>query len=251
MMMLMNGNNVIITGCTRGIGRAMVEVFARNGANIWACIRKPSDPFISFSEKLAGEHNIRIMPIYFDLTNPVEIKAAVNAIMSAKLPVHGLINNAGITYNALFQMTSMDKLREVFEVNLFSQFLFTQYIVKLMVRQKGGSIINVCSSAAIDANSGRSAYGASKAALICVTKVLAAELAEHGIRANAIAPGITETDMVAQSMSKEVINETVAHTMLKRMGKPADIANIALFLASNMSSYITGQVIRADGGLSR
>jgi 3-oxoacyl-[acyl-carrier protein] reductase len=146
-------------------------------------------------------------------------------------------------------MTTMDRLREVFEVNFFSQFLFSQYIVKLMIRQKGGSIVYISSSAAIDANSGRSAYGASKAALICLTKVMAAELAEHGIRVNAIAPGITETDMVAQSMSQDIIDETVAHTMLKRMGRPVDIANTALFLASDLSSYITGQVIRTDGGL--
>ena len=148
-------------------------------------------------------------------------------------------------------MTSMDKMREVFEVNFFSQFLFSQYVVKLMVRQKSGNIVNIVSSAAIDGNPGRSAYGASKAALICLTKVMAAELAEHNIRVNAIAPGITETDMVEQSMSQEIIRETVASTMLKRIGRPIDIANTALFLASDLSSYITGQVIRTDGGLGR
>jgi len=249
--MFMKDRNVIITGCARGIGRAMLEIFAKNGANVWACIRKPSDDFVAYSGRLADEYNVRIMPVYFDLADPGQIKAAVGSIMSAKLPVHGLVNNAGITYNALFQMTSMDRLREVFEVNFFSQFLLSQYIVKLMVRQKGGSIVNISSSAAIDADSGRSAYGASKAALICLTKVMAAELAERGIRVNAIAPGITETDMVAQSMSQDIISETVAHTMLKRMGKPVDIANTALFLASDLSSYITGQVIRTDGGLGR
>jgi len=248
---VVKNNNVLITGCTRGIGYAMLEIFAMNGANIWACIRQPSESFFSYSEKLSYEHNVRIMPVCFDLRDLNQMKAAVNLIMSAKLPVHSLINNAGLTYNALFQMTPMDKLREVFEVNFFSQYLFTQYIVKLMIRQKRGSIINISSSAAIDGNAGRSAYGASKAALICVTKVMAAELAEHGIRVNAIAPGITETEMVVQSMSRDVIKETIAHTALKRIGEPAEVATTALFLASNLSSYITGQVIRVDGGLRK
>jgi 3-oxoacyl-[acyl-carrier protein] reductase len=249
-MMLMKDNNVIITGCARGIGRAMLEVFAVNGANIWACVRKASDETLVFFDNLAREHNVRITPVYFDLENADQIKAAVQTIVSAKLPVHALVNNAGITYNALFQMTSMDKMRKVFDVNFFSQFLFTQYIVKSMVRQKYGSIVNVSSTSAIDANSGRGAYGASKAALICVTKAMAAELAEYGVRANAIAPGITETDMVAESMSSDVIKATIAQTKLKRIGRPGDIANTALYLASSMSSYITGQVIRVDGGLS-
>ena len=243
----MEDRNVIITGCARGIGRAMLEVFAKNGANVWACVRRPSDDFAAYSGGLADECNVRIMPVYFDLAGPDQIKAAVGTIVSARLPVHGLINNAGITYNALFQMTSMDRMREVFEVNFFSQFLFSQYVVKLMVRQKSGNIVNIVSSAAIDGNSGRGAYGASKAALICLTKVMASELAEHDIRINAIAPGITETDMVEQSMSQEIISETVARTML-RIGRPVDIAHTALFLASDLSSYITGQVVRADGG---
>ena len=247
----MKDRNVIITGCARGIGRAMLEVFAKNGANVWACVRRPSDDFAAYSGGLADECDVRIIPIYFDLADPGQIKAAVSTIMSAKLPVHGLVNNAGITHNALFQMTSMDKMREVFEVNFFSQFLFSQYVVKLMVRQKSGNIVNIVSSAALDGNPGRSAYGASKAALICLTKVMAAELAEHNIRVNAIAPGITETEMVEQSMSQEIISETIASTMLKRIGRPIDIANTALFLASDLSSYITGQIIRTDGGLGR
>jgi 3-oxoacyl-[acyl-carrier protein] reductase len=118
-----------------------------------------------------------------------------------------------------------------------------------MVRQNAGSIINISSTAAIDANAGRSAYGASKAAVICTSKAMAAELGDKGIRVNVIAPGITNTDMVSASMSQEVIDATINQTSLKRMGIPADIADAALFLASDMSSYMTGQVIRIDGGL--
>lgn len=246
---MLTGKNAIITGCARGIGKRILENFAANGANIWACIRKPNEEFTSFVQELAAQHQVTITPLYFDFANTEEIKAAVLEIKKSKESIDILVNNAGITYNALFQMTTMEKLKEVFEINFFSQFLFTQFVVKLMTRQRSGNIINISSSAAIDANAGRSAYGASKAAVICMTKALARELAEYNIRANVIAPGITETDMVTASMSDEVINTTVAQTKLKRIGQPFEIANAALFLASDLSSYITGQVLRVDGGL--
>jgi len=248
-MMLLQNKNVIISGCSRGIGHAILEVFAANGANVWACFRKPSDEAVALCGQLAQEHNVRIMPVYFDLEESEQIKSAVQTIMAAKIPVHALVNNAGIIYSALFQMTSLEKMKQVFQVNFFSQFLFTQYIVKLMIRGKQGSIVSISSTAAMDGYPGRSAYGASKAALACATKVMASELAEYGIRANVIAPGIVNTDMVSQNVSGGVINATVAQTMLKRMGTPNDIANMALFLASDKSSYITGQIMRVDGGL--
>lgn len=247
--MLLKGKNVIITGCARGIGQSMLELFTANGANVWACARKPTNEFEKRVENLAQEFGVKVTPIYFDFQNEQEMKASVKTIMSAKEKVDILINNAGITYNALFQMTTMEELRKVFEVNFFSQVMFTQYIVKLMIRSGAGSIVNIASSAALDGNSGRSAYGASKASMICVTKALAEELAEYKIRVNAIAPGITKTEMVDASMTAQVIQQTIQNTSLKRIGKPSEIASVALFLASDMASYLTGQVIRVDGGM--
>lgn len=247
--MLLKDKNAIITGCARGIGRSILELFAQNGANIWACVRKPDKKFLNYIEKLSKDFGVKIIPVYFDLTNSEEIKSAVKTIMLSRQKVDILVNNAGITYNALFQMTSMDELKNVFEVNFFSQFMFTQYIIKLMVRQKKGSIVNIASSAAIDGNSGRGAYGASKAALICVTKSISEELGEYNIRANAIAPGITDTGMVSDSMTDKVIQETLNKTCMRRIGQPNEIAKAALFLASDMSSYVTGQVLRVDGGM--
>jgi len=246
---LLQGKNVVITGCARGIGRSMLAAFTENGAGVWACARTPSPEFEKVAADLSSAHGVRVTPLYFDVAVAAGMKEAVKAIMASKIPVDALVNNAGITYNALFQMTSLEKMREVFEVNFFGPVAFTQLIVKLMVRQKAGSIINVSSTAALDANPGRGAYGASKAALACMTRAMAHELAEHGIRSNAIAPGITDTDMVGQSMSEATVAAAVEQTKLKRMGKPSEIAAAAMFLASDYSSYVTGEVLRVDGGL--
>ena len=246
--MLLINKNAVITGCNRGIGKAIMTIFAENGSNIWACVRKPSNEFEAYIKELSTRCDTEIWPVYFDLEDGEQIKSAVKTIMSAKKPVDALVNNAGITYNALFQMSTIDKMREVFNINFFSQMIFTQFIVKLMLRKKSGSIINIASSAGIDGNAGRSIYGASKAAIICATKAMSVELGGNGIRVNAIAPGITQTEMLS-SMTDEVIRDTVLQSHLKRAGNPDEIAKASLFLASDMSSYVTGQVLRVDGGL--
>lgn len=248
--MLLKDKNAVITGCARGIGKSILETFAQNGANIWACCRKPDEEFEKYIEALAKECEVTITPVYFDLADIEQIKAGMKTIMASKQKIDILVNNAGITFNALFQMSTLDKMREVFEINYFSQMMITQYIAKIMVKFGGGSIISISSTAALDANSGRSVYGASKAALLCSTKAISEELAEYNIRANTVAPGMTETDMVASSMTNELIQKTIDQIKLRRIGQPCEIANAVLFLASDMSSYITGQVLRVDGGLS-
>jgi 3-oxoacyl-[acyl-carrier protein] reductase len=246
--MLLKDKNVIITGCAQGIGKVMLETFAENGANVWACARTKTDEFEVNAKSLSEKYHVNVWPVYFDLRDHEQLKAAAKSITSTKLPVDALINNAGVTYNALFLMSTMDKLHEVFEVNFFSLFLFSQHIAKTMMRQKKGSIINISSSAGIDGNAGRSVYGASKAAVICATKAMAEEFGSFGVRVNSIAPGITRTTMIS-SMTEKVIQETILQSDLKRMGDPRDIANATVFLASDLSSYVTGQVIRVDGGL--
>jgi 3-oxoacyl-[acyl-carrier protein] reductase len=246
--MLLKDKNVIITGCAQGIGKVMLETFAANGANVWACARSKTDEFEATAKELSEKYHVEIWPVYFNLADHEQLKLAVKSITSTKRSIDVLVNNAGITYNALFLLSTMDKLREVFEVNFFSQFLLSQYIAKTMMRQKKGSIINISSSAAIDGNAGRSVYGSSKAAVICMTKAMAAELGASGVRVNSIAPGITKTTMLT-SMTDKVIQETILQSDMKRLGNPEDIAKVALFLASDMSSYVTGQVLRVDGGL--
>lgn len=247
--MLLKGKNAIVTGTNRGIGQKVLEVFAENGANVWACARSHSDEFEKNCQELENKYKVKIWPVYFDMTNSEDMKRAVKSIRNDQQPVDILVNNAGITYNSLFQMTSMEKLKEVFEVNYFAPFLFSQYIVKLMQKRKSGSIINFSSTSGMDVNVGRAGYSASKAAFISTTRIMAAELGAQGIRVNAVAPGMTRTDMVIGQIAEQEIEKTVQATMLNRIGEPLDIANTVLYLASDLSAYVTGQVLRVDGGL--
>ena len=247
--MLLKNKTVVLTGCNRGIGKAILGVFAKNGASIWACVRQLDDDFIDFTKGVEDDHEVNITPVPFDLADEGQVKEGINTIRSAKQPVDILVNNAGVIFTALFQMTSVAKMKEVFEINYFSQILLTQSITKIMARQKAGSIINISSSAAIEGNEGRMAYASSKAAIIASTKVMAKELAMYNIRVNAIAPGLTETDMMQGSTSKEALDFTLQRICMRRVGKPEEIANVALFLSSELSTYMTGQVLRVDGGM--
>ena len=247
--MLLKNKTVVLTGCNRGIGKSILGVFAKHGASIWACVRQLDDDFIDFTKGVEDDHEVNITPVPFDLAHEGQVKEGINTIRSAKQPVDILVNNAGVIFTALFQMTSVAKMKEVFEINYFSQILLTQSITKIMARQKAGSIINISSSAAIEGNEGRMAYASSKAAIIASTKVMAKELAMYNIRVNAIAPGLTETDMMQGSTSKEALEYTLQRICMRRIGKPEEIANVALFLSSELSTYMTGQVLRVDGGM--
>lgn len=247
--MLLANHNVVITGCNRGIGRAILTLFAHHGANVWACIRHPCDAFDELARSLRKETGVRIEPICFDLADPNQVKAGVQRITAEKQPVHVLVNNAGAIHTAPFVMTTEKSMREMLDVNFLGPVLLCQYISRLMTRQRNGSIINIASSAAIDGNEGRTAYAAAKAAMLTATKVLARELGSAGVRVNAIAPGLTNTDMLTGSTSPEAQESTLSHTILRRVGRPEEIAGAALFLASGLSSYVTGQVLRVDGGM--
>jgi 3-oxoacyl-[acyl-carrier protein] reductase len=246
--MMLKGKNAVITGCLKGIGRSTMDLFAQNGANIWACCQHEDPEFESQIKELAVKNNIWITPLYFDLLDPEQVKSAAHVIRDTKQPVDVLVNIAGMTHDALFLMTTMEQMKKVFEVNFFSQMLLTQYITKYMLRQKAGSVINISSISAIDGNSGQLSYSASKAAIIGATKTLSAELAGSGIRVNAIAPGVIKTEMT-EKMPADVLAGLMVKSDLKHMGLPEEVAGVIMFLASDMSSYITGQIIRVDGGI--
>ncbi len=242
------GKNIVITGSMRGIGKSTVEKCAYYGANIWACARNGSAEFENELNLLAKKYNVQIWPVYFDLSDENQIKNAVKEIKKQHLQIDALVNCAGVIPEShSFQMMSIDSLMAVLNVNLIGTTILTQYISRIMVRQKHGNIVNISSIAALDGIPGQYEYVTSKAALIGSTIKLANELANDGIRVNAIAPGIIETEM--SSKMSDFLKETVVNqTMMKRLGKPEEIANVIAFLSSDLSSYITGQVIRVDGG---
>lgn len=246
---ILDGKNIIVTGTAKGMGLAMMELFSKLGASVFALARKETEEHLELCKKISLDNNVEIIPLYFDLTDEDGMKEAVKNIRSTKKKIDGLVNNAGITHNSLCQMTKMEDVRRVMETNFFAPYLLIQYISKIMVRTGGGSIVNIASTAALDGNAGKSAYGPSKAALITLTKCLAEELGDKGIRANAICPGVTDTGMIAQ-MHDYIYEIEKNAASLKKNGKPQDIANTAAFLLSDMSSYITGQVIRVDGGIT-
>jgi 3-oxoacyl-[acyl-carrier protein] reductase len=245
--MLLSGRNAIVTGANRGIGRAIVEAFAQNGARVWAHARRGTPEFLADMAAIAGRHGVEIEPVIFDVTDKAAMKAGVRQIAASKRPVDVLVNNAGIAHGGLFQMTSVDTIREVFEVNFFSVLELSQPVVRLMQKNKKGSIVNIASICGIDLKLGNIAYGVSKAALMAATKTMAAELGAYGIRVNAIAPGLTDTDM-ANLMAEKARREMVESASLKRPARPEEIAGAAVFLASDMASFVSGHVLCADGG---
>ena len=247
--MLLQNKTVVVTGCNRGIGKKILEVFSANGATIYACVRNITEEFKTYLNEIKNKFNNQIIPIQFDLNDENQIKMAVNNVLLSNPSIDILVNNAATIHTALFQMTSIKKLKEVFETDFFSQALFTQYILKSMIKNKTGSILYISSTSALDGNEGRSAYSSAKASMIAQAKVLSREVGKYNIRVNTIAPGLTDTDMMRKNTSNEIIDEVTSRISLKRIADPEEIAKVALFLSSDLSSYITGQVIRVDGGM--
>ena len=247
--MLLKSKTAVVTGCNKGIGKKILEVFSANGATVFACVRNIDEQFESFINELKQKFNNQIIPIQFDLNDEKKIKEAADKIITSNKPIDILVNNAASIYTSIFQMTPVKKLKELFEVNFFSQTIFTQYILKSMVKNKKGSIVYISSSSALDGNEGRSAYSSAKAAIIAHAKVLSRELGMHNIRVNSIAPGLTNTDMMKKNHQEKIINEMISRISLRRIANPEEIANVVLLLSSDLTSYITGQVIRVDGGI--
>jgi 3-oxoacyl-[acyl-carrier protein] reductase len=262
---MLKGKNIFITGTNRGIGKAILEACAAVGANCWAHARanrlvgklsgweveKWGDGEVLFSDwckGLAEKYGVSVTPVFFDMTDASTMKDAVRQLMTSKVAVDVLVNNAGITDNALFQMSSEKMLRTEFEVNVFAPFMLTQYILKIMLRQKHGNIVNIASVSGLRGDIGRSVYGMTKAALVSLTQSLAAEVGRQGVRVNAVAPGFIETDMMAY-MTPEVIQRNLEMSRLGRIGKAEEVARIVVFLASDEAAYMTGQVVRVDGGM--
>lgn len=241
--------NIVVTGCLQGIGRETLKTLAENGANVFACAYKQTDEFEQFCSELATDNNVSIWPVYFDMMDNSSIKEAAKAIQSQKVEIHGLVNIAGINKDAFFNMVTYQDMLDTFRVNFFSQIIFTQYIVKLMQRKKtAGSIAFTSSITAFDGNEAQLSYGASKAALVGAMKTMALELGKTGIRVNAIAPGVIRTPMT-ESLDESVIDKKVKTMDMPRLGEAREVADLFMYLMSDLSSHISGQTIRVDGGI--
>jgi 3-oxoacyl-[acyl-carrier protein] reductase len=244
----MRGKNAIITGARSGIGKATVELFAENGANVWAGLRQPNPEFEAWADELGQRHGVWVKPVYFDLTDEEAVKVALKGIFDEKKQIDVLVNNAGVAHGSFLQMTSMNKLREVFAVNFFAQVLLMQLVSRVMVRRKSGAIVNLASVAGLDGEAGYTAYGSSKAALAFATRTASRELAPLGVRVNAVAPGLIQTPMM-DLMEENAKKGMISGASLGRPGETREVAEAILFLASDKSSFITGQILRVDGGL--
>lgn len=244
---LFDGKCVMITGANGGIGSASVRAFAAEGADVIAHARSKSESYEEELRKISREYEVDILPVYFDLTDYDAMKSVIRDLMKQKKLIDVLVNNAGVNHGGLFQMTSIAEIRRVFEVNLFAQMELTQMVLKMMIRKKKGAIVNIASNSGESLIPGNSAYGVSKAAIIAWTKTLAAEMGKQGIRVNAVAPGLTDTKM-GQNVELNIGKEMVVSTAMNRKAEPKEIAEIAVFLASENASFVNGQTIVADGG---
>jgi 3-oxoacyl-[acyl-carrier protein] reductase len=246
-MKLLEGKNVIITGASRGIGKGIAEVFASQGANI-AFTYRSSDKKAKTLELELAANGCKAKGYKSDASNFEAAQQLAVDVMEEFGSIDVLVNNAGITKDGLIMRMSEEDFDSVMDANMKSVFNMTKAVLPTMLKQRKGSIINMSSVVGVKGNAGQANYSASKAAINGFTKSTALELGSRNIRCNSIAPGFIETEMT-EALGEEVVQEWRDQVPLKRVGTPDDIANATLFLASDMSAYVTGQVLNVCGGM--
>ena len=246
-MNLLKDKVALITGASRGIGRGIAKVFAENGCSI-AFTYNNNKTMADSLEKELGQLDVKVKSYKSDASNFNDSQKLVNDILNDFESLDILVNNAGITRDNLLLRMNEEDFNKVIAVNLKSVFNMTKAVQKIFLKNRNGSIINISSVVGVKGNAGQSNYAASKSGIIGFSKSIALELGSRNIRCNVIAPGFIETEMTS-SISDDVIQEWKNGIPLKRGGTPLDIGNSCVFLASNLSSYITGQVLHVDGGM--
>lgn len=239
---------VLLTGANRGIGKALLEAFSKEGATVIALVRNAKDEsYLNYIKSLQDKYEASVSTHEIDLTDSEKLTKLLKEIIKTTPQIDVVINNAGIAYGAPFVMTSYDKLKEVFEVNFFAPVTIMQLMARKMIKQGSGSIINMASVGGIGVNPGYLAYGSSKSSLIFATECLSKEVGLYGVRVNAVAPGLIDTSMGHYKNETE-LNKVIDRTSLRKMGTVDDVVSICLYLASDKAKFITGQTIRVDGG---
>ena len=246
-MKLLESKVAIITGGSRGIGKSICETFAQNGCNVAFTYNNSKDSAEALAEKL-NSSGIKAKAFKSDASNFDDATKLVEDVLNDFGKIDILVNNAGIKKDNLLMRMEKSDFDSVINTNLSSVFNLTKASIKTFLKQRNGSIVNISSVVGVKGNAGQSNYSASKAGIIGFSKSIALELGSRNIRSNVIAPGFIETDMT-DSLSEDVINSWKESIPLKRGGNPSDVGNACVFLASDLSSYITGQVLHVDGGM--
>jgi 3-oxoacyl-[acyl-carrier protein] reductase len=246
-MKLLEGKVAIITGATRGIGKGVAEVFAKNGADI-AFTYVSSDEQAKKVEEELKQYGVKAKAYKSDASIYSQAEKFIEEVVADFGKIDAIVNNAGITRDGLLMRMTEENWDDVMNVNLKSVFNITKCALKTLLKQRYGSIINMSSVVGIEGNAGQSNYAASKAGIIGFTKSVAQEIGSRNIRSNAIAPGFIETEMTAQ-LDESIMKGWIEDIPMKRAGTPEDVANVALFLASDLSAYVNGQVLNVCGGM--
>lgn len=234
----------VITGGTRGIGKAIVETFLREGSSVCVTGRSKPKGFEEWVEQNSLESRVEFLK--FDVADSTSVRKALLEMKKRFGHIDVLVNNAGVEYNELIGMIDESHMHTTFGTNVFGTILMTQYASRMMKARKAGSIVNISSGVGIKGNAGQSVYAASKGAVNSFTKSAAKELARDGIRVNAVAPGLTDTHMLDKT-NEDAIAARIAGIPVGRLARPEEIAEACVFLASDRSSYITGQILAVDG----
>lgn len=242
---LLEGKVCLITGTSRGLGRSIAERYAEEGAIVYANARKTGS-IDEWSKECSIKNQTTVTPVYVDVTDYSTVKQSVLQIMKEQQRIDILVNNAGLVTYELLGMIQFESLRKMFEVNVVAMIHLIQIVSRIMSRQKYGSIINISSIVGVEGVKGQLAYSATKGAVISLTKSAAKELASQNIRVNAIAPGMVDTERFHEVFDKS-FKERLSDIGLGRLAKPVDIANACVFLGSDMSDYISGQILGVDG----
>ena len=246
-MSLLAGKTAIITGASKGIGKGIAEVFAKNGANVAFTYLSSVERGQALEQELK-EHGAQVKGYRSDASKMEDAEALVAQVTEDFGGIDIVVNNAGITKDTLLMRMTEEDFNRVIEVNLNSVFNMTKAVQRTFLKQRAGSIVNISSVVGVKGNAGQANYSASKAGIIGFTKSVALELGSRNIRCNAIAPGFIETEMTAV-LDENTVQQWREGIPLKRGGSPEDVANACLFLASDMSGYISGQVLNVCGGM--